>query len=115
VELVSVFESFFTHANAALPDWLQRPLGLILFTANAHVIHHSVDIRRQNSNFGDIFPWWDRLFGTYHPPLAADEKQFVIGLDEFQSGPSLGFVPILKLPFAGKSEALANSEVQQSL
>lgn len=102
MELVSVFDSFFTHANAQLPDGLQRLVGWIFFTPNTHVIHHSIDIRQQNTNFGDIFPWWDRLFRTYHAPLTTREKPLTIGLEDMQSGPSLGFVSILKLPFMSK-------------
>jgi len=122
-ELVSVFESFFTHANAALPEWLQRPLGWFFFTSNAHVIHHSVEMRQQNNNFGDIFPWWDRIFGTYHPPLAEGKRQIVIGLDEYRHDPSFGFVALLKLPFTAKAAVASldeprtksTDEVQQSL
>jgi sterol desaturase/sphingolipid hydroxylase (fatty acid hydroxylase superfamily) len=98
VELMSVFESFFSHANASLPEWLQRGLGVIFYTADTHRIHHSVDIRMQNSNFGDIFPWWDHVFGTYLPPLSTGDR-IVIGLEEFQSGASPGFASMLKQPF----------------
>jgi sterol desaturase/sphingolipid hydroxylase (fatty acid hydroxylase superfamily) len=98
-ELMSVFESFFSHANASLPEWLQRGLGVVFYTADTHRIHHSVDIRMQNSNFGDIFPWWDRVFGTYLHPFPAGEDRIVIGLEECQSGASPGFVFMLKQPF----------------
>jgi sterol desaturase/sphingolipid hydroxylase (fatty acid hydroxylase superfamily) len=98
VELTSVFESFFSHANASLPEWLQAGLGVILYTPDTHRIHHSVDIGMQNRNFGDIFPWWDRLLGTYQPPLPAGHP-IVIGLEEFRSGASPSFVSILKQPF----------------
>ncbi len=108
-ELVSIFESFFTHANAALPDWLQRPLGLLFFTANTHVVHHSIEMREQNSNFGDIFPWWDRLFGTYHAPLPAGDERLMIGLKEYQEGPSFGLISILKLPFVSQPAAAQES------
>jgi sterol desaturase/sphingolipid hydroxylase (fatty acid hydroxylase superfamily) len=97
-ELVSVFESFFTHANARLPLSLQRPLGWFFFTPNAHVIHHSIDLHLQNSNFGDILPWWDRLFGTYQAPLAESEL-IVIGLAESQHGPHPGALALLLQPF----------------
>jgi sterol desaturase/sphingolipid hydroxylase (fatty acid hydroxylase superfamily) len=98
VETMSVFESFFSHANASLPEWLQRALGTMLYTPDTHRIHHSVDVAMQNRNFGDIFPWWDRLLGTYQPPLPAGVPM-AIGLEEFQSGESAGFVSILKQPF----------------
>jgi sterol desaturase/sphingolipid hydroxylase (fatty acid hydroxylase superfamily) len=98
-ELMSVFESFFGHANASLPEWLQRVLGVFFYTADTHRIHHSVDVRMQNSNFGDIFPWWDRIFGTYLPPLPVGEDRIVTGLEEFQGGDRPGFAFLLKQPF----------------
>jgi len=99
VQVMSVFEGFFSHANASLPAWVQRILGVFIYTADTHRIHHSVDIRMQNSNYGDIFPWWDRLLGTYLPPLPADEDRTVIGLEYFQRGPRPGFISLLKQPF----------------
>jgi sterol desaturase/sphingolipid hydroxylase (fatty acid hydroxylase superfamily) len=113
-ELVSVFESFFTHANARLPEWLQRPLGWLVFTSNAHVVHHSVQLHLQNSNFGDIFPWWDRIFGTYQPPLAAEDR-IVIGLEELQGSGSLGLISILKLPFVTKQGDAVHEPVADRL
>ena len=111
-ELVSVFESFFTHANAALPERLQRGLGLFCFTPNTHRIHHSVDIRMQNSNYGDIFPWWDRIFGTYVPPPPVGEDRIVIGVEECQTGAIPGFLSLLKQPFTARDAAtpLTNPE-----
>src|SRR6185437_15917727 len=101
-QLMSVFESFFSHANASLPPWVQRTLGVFIYTADAHRIHHCADIRMQNTNFGDIFPWWDRLSRTYLPPLPADGNGMVMGLDEPQPGahPGVGF--LLKQPFLRK-------------
>lgn len=97
-QLLSVFESFFSHANSTLPPWLQRVLGLVLYTADTHRVHHAVDVRMQNSNYGDIFPWWDRLFGTYVP--AATDRKITIGLEEFQQGERPpGLVFLLKQPF----------------
>lgn len=101
-ELMSLCESFVSHANTALPPWLQRGLGVMFFTADTHRLHHSVDMRMQNSNFGDIFPWWDQLLGTYLPPLPAGEDRLVMGLEEFQSGASHGVAFMLKQPFLSK-------------
>lgn len=103
-ELASVFQTFFAHANAALPERLQRGLGLFCFTANTHRIHHSVDIGMQNRNYGDVFPWWDRIFGTYLPPLPAGQDRIVMGVAECQTGPAPGFVSLLKQPFAARQE-----------
>ena len=57
-----------------------------------HRIHHSPESSETNSNFGAVFSFWDRLFGTYRRPspqreatyglrqLAADSWQTVAGM-----------------------------------
>jgi sterol desaturase/sphingolipid hydroxylase (fatty acid hydroxylase superfamily) len=98
-QLASIAESFFSHANASLPGWLQKILGTVFYTSDTHRIHHATDPRMQNTNFGDIFPWWDQMFRTYTPPLPGDAKELVIGLAEFQQGDRLSIPFLLKQPF----------------
>lgn len=38
----------------------------ILISPQAHKIHHSVKSVHYDKNFGTMFIWWDKLFGTYH-------------------------------------------------
>jgi sterol desaturase/sphingolipid hydroxylase (fatty acid hydroxylase superfamily) len=57
-----------------------------------HRIHHSPEMRETNSNFGAVFSFWDRMFGTYVEPglgraptyglrkLTADSWQTVAGM-----------------------------------
>lgn len=33
-----------------------------------HRIHHSLEGRHFNKNFGILMPWWDKLFGTFYDP-----------------------------------------------
>jgi sterol desaturase/sphingolipid hydroxylase (fatty acid hydroxylase superfamily) len=54
----------FAHANVAIPSWLESKLGLIFVTAAFHRLHHSQEEREANSNFAEVFAFWDRLFGT---------------------------------------------------
>lgn len=42
--------------------WIGRH---ILVSPMAHKIHHSEDERHFNKNYGNLFVWWDKLFGTY--------------------------------------------------
>lgn len=42
--------------------------SFILVSPSAHRLHHSIEERHHNKNFGVIFIFWDRLLGTYHPP-----------------------------------------------
>lgn len=69
----------FHHGNVALPaglGWLSR----YLITPDLHRLHHSMDYGENNSNFGNLVPWWDWLFGTLR---LAPEGEFQVGLAEF--------------------------------
>ena len=57
----------FHHSNVRLPGWLERVLAPFLITPAFHYPHHHEQKQDTNSNYGFIFPWWDRLFGTYNP------------------------------------------------
>jgi len=60
------------HGNIRLP--LDGLLRLVLVTPDMHRVHHSIDRRETDSNFGFNLPWWDRLFGTYRPQPALGIK-----------------------------------------
>jgi sterol desaturase/sphingolipid hydroxylase (fatty acid hydroxylase superfamily) len=98
-DLASLFQSFLSHANTKLPEWIEKPLRLTLVTPEMHAIHHSVEVKEQSRNLGDIFPWWDRLFGTYLHEPAAGHGEFVLGLKGFQNERSLGYGFMLAQPF----------------
>ena len=97
LELTDVVVSIFVHANVVLPLWLDSRLRWFLITPDMHRIHHSAEITEQNSNFGVVFPWWDRLFGTYLQEPAAGHDKMGIGLREFPD--NLGLVGMLAQPF----------------
>jgi sterol desaturase/sphingolipid hydroxylase (fatty acid hydroxylase superfamily) len=105
VELLTVFQSVFSHANASLPAWVEKPLLLVWVTPSMHRIHHSDQIREQNRNFGELFPWWDRLFRTYVPAPAAGVARLRPGLRGFQNDRSLDLGFILSLPFRRRPES----------
>lgn len=63
-----------SHVPVRYPRWL-RPFVL---SPHIHHLHHSRLRAHQNSNYGAIFPYWDRICGTY-----LDEE---VGLDELTFG-----------------------------
>src|SRR5579862_2735654 len=77
-EALSGLQSFFGHANARLPGWIEGPLRTIFITPDMHRIHHSAEVAEQLANFGDSFPWWDRLLGTYVATPAAGQDGMVM-------------------------------------
>jgi sterol desaturase/sphingolipid hydroxylase (fatty acid hydroxylase superfamily) len=74
--------AMFNHGNVRLPAGLDRLLRLIVVTPDMHRVHHSVQMRETNSNFGFNLPWWDYLFGTYRAQPAEGHESMTIGLEQ---------------------------------
>lgn len=55
----------FHHSNIALPSRWDRILRALIVTPNMHRVHHSIEGREFNSNYGSIFSFWDRLIRTF--------------------------------------------------
>ncbi len=54
--------SFFTHTEVVDKlGWLEK----ILVTPSHHRVHHASNEEYLNKNYGDIFIFWDKLFGTF--------------------------------------------------
>jgi sterol desaturase/sphingolipid hydroxylase (fatty acid hydroxylase superfamily) len=96
--------NFAEHANAKLPDSWEKALRPWLVTARTHRIHHSTGFADQNSNFGELVPWWDRMFGTYRASADAGEH-FEVGLPGYRSARSLDFGEMLLQPLQDSREA----------
>ncbi len=109
-ELGSILQSFFSHANASLPRWVEKPLRAVFVTPDMHRIHHSEEVVEQYKNLSDIFPWWDHLFGTYVEKPAAGDDKIVTGLKGFQNERSLGIGFMLAQPFRKDSEQTTPAE-----
>ena len=72
--LLQLLHGLFCHANLALPTGVDRWLRWFIITPDMHVVHHSLHMDEGNSNFGTLFPWWDRLLRSYcaQPQLGND-------------------------------------------
>lgn len=54
--------SFFTHTQVIKRiRWLEY----FLITPSLHGIHHASDEKYLDKNYGDVFVFWDKLFGTF--------------------------------------------------
>jgi sterol desaturase/sphingolipid hydroxylase (fatty acid hydroxylase superfamily) len=93
--------SIFSHGNIRLPAWLDWGLRLVLVTPDMHRVHHSVNPRETNSNFGFNLPWWDFLFGTYRAQPAAGHEGMTIGLSQFRDERVDRLPWMLALPVVG--------------
>lgn len=96
---------FFTHANIALPEAVDRFVRYWLITPDMHRIHHSAEPDETNSNFGVTFPWWDRLFGTYVASPRAGHHAMQLGLREFLDSKYQTFGWMLWIPFIRTADA----------
>jgi sterol desaturase/sphingolipid hydroxylase (fatty acid hydroxylase superfamily) len=100
-EIVLNATSMFNHGNVAMPSWLDRALRAIVVTPDMHRVHHSVDPRETDSNFGFNLSWWDRLFGTYRAAPQAGHAGMTIGLPTFRDRAELRLDRLLTQPFRG--------------
>lgn len=74
-------QNLYGHANARFPARLETVLRWLVVTPDMHRVHHSASIEESHHNFAIIFPWWDRLFGTYQAEPALSHEGMQIGLD----------------------------------
>jgi sterol desaturase/sphingolipid hydroxylase (fatty acid hydroxylase superfamily) len=91
--------SMFNHSNAAMPNWLDRVLRLLVVTPDMHRVHHSIRRHETDSNFGFNLPWWDRLFGTYRALPEAGHDTMTIGLPVFRDPAELRLDRLITQPF----------------
>jgi sterol desaturase/sphingolipid hydroxylase (fatty acid hydroxylase superfamily) len=96
-QLVFQAEVLFHHSNIRLPVGAERFLNVVLVTPRMHGIHHSQIQRENNSNFGTVFPWWDRLHRTLGVNIPQDEV--VIGIPGYTLREDNSFWNALLMPF----------------
>jgi len=71
-----VARNHWMHMNVS---WRSNWLELVLVTPRYHHIHHSSDAALHDGNYGGLFTFWDRMFGTYVDPDATVPRQFGTG------------------------------------
>jgi sterol desaturase/sphingolipid hydroxylase (fatty acid hydroxylase superfamily) len=84
-EVASHAITLFNHGNVKLAPSLDRILRWVVVTPDMHRIHHSIHSAETDSNFGFVFAWWDRLFGTYRPEPAAGQACMTVGIESFRT------------------------------
>ena len=95
---ISVLFAHITHANISLPKNLDRIVSYILVTPNMHKVHHHFKLPLTDTNYGNIFSIWDRLFGTYS--YVDDSKTIVYGIDTHINDKKIdSFSDLLLIPF----------------
>lgn len=96
-QALSVVLSQFNHANISLPKRIDRWLNWFIVTPNMHKVHHHQSMPYTDSNYGNIFGFWDRIFNTY---LDLDSKELIYGLDTYpDQKANSNLIPLLKSAF----------------
>jgi sterol desaturase/sphingolipid hydroxylase (fatty acid hydroxylase superfamily) len=85
-----------THLEMSYGKWLNR----IFLCPYWHQLHHSIEPRHYNRNYGLLLSVWDELFSTLAIPEPGEH--FIFGLannehDEYQSLTRLHVIPVVKV------------------
>lgn len=94
---LSLVATQFGHANIRLPRKVDKALSWVIVSPDMHKVHHHYVLPYTDSNYGNIFSIWDRLFGTY---MEYDREDIVYGVDTFPDEVENGSIGgLLKQPF----------------
>jgi len=99
---LSVVFSQFNHANIALPKKFDRILSWIIVSPDMHKVHHHYVLPYTDSNYGNIFSIWDRIFGTFQ---YLKREEIIYGVDtHMEKTEHNDLKNLLRIPFQ-KSQA----------
>jgi sterol desaturase/sphingolipid hydroxylase (fatty acid hydroxylase superfamily) len=96
-EAVFQANTAFHHCNVRLPIPVERLLNKLLVTPRMHGIHHSQVQRETNSNYGVVFPWWDRLHRTLG--LNVPQADITVGVPGYSRPEDNRLWSALTMPF----------------
>lgn len=96
---MSLIFTQFTHANLKISPKIDKFLSYFIVSPDMHKIHHHYMLPYTDSNYGNIFSIWDRIFGTY---MEMDREKIVYGVDTFfDEEQNSSLKELLKQPFQG--------------
>jgi len=96
-QTISVVSTQFTHANISIPKKLDAFLSYFIVSPNMHKVHHHYKLPYTDSNYGNIFSVWDRLFGTF---MYLPKEEIIYGIDTYMEPEDNNQLNnLLKIPF----------------
>ncbi|MCR9183481.1 MAG: sterol desaturase family protein [Flavobacteriaceae bacterium] len=93
--ILSVFFTYFTHANINLGK-IDKIISYVFVTPNMHKFHHHWEMPWTDTNFGNMFSFWDRIFGTF---VYDDTKKIRYGVDLVDDSTDEDILYQLQIPF----------------
>ncbi len=95
---LSVLFAHITHANINMPKKIDHAISYVFVTPNMHKVHHHFEQPLTDTNYGNIFAIWDRIFGTF--VKVDDIKELRYGIDTHMDPEENDrFSNLLKIPF----------------
>ena len=118
-QTLSAFFTHLNHANINMPRKLDRALSVIFVTPLMHKVHHHYTQPLTDTNYGNIFAIWDRIFGTFYQ--VDDSTKLKYGIDTHMNPEEHDdVVNLLKIPFqkyrppAGSKFAEGDGEAKEN-
>lgn len=106
--LIAGYHLRHSHVWVMFPPAIARHIS----SPALHLIHHSTAARHANTNFAQIFTFWDRLTGTLYLPKEQEAIEFGLGAgDPFPSRSLLG---LYLAPFRSIAERWRRRPVGES-
>jgi sterol desaturase/sphingolipid hydroxylase (fatty acid hydroxylase superfamily) len=99
----SALNALLEHANLRAPRRLDALLSLVTTWPYLHKVHHSRLPEQTDTNYGNLFSFWDRLFGTFTPSHRG--AAIAYGLDGTDHPSLQTAAALLALPFRERSGA----------
>ena len=95
---MSVLFAHITHANINMPRSIDRALSWVFITPLMHKVHHHYTQPLTDTNYGNIFSFWDRIFGTF--AQVEDTRELKYGIDTHMDPKENDeMANLLKIPF----------------
>jgi sterol desaturase/sphingolipid hydroxylase (fatty acid hydroxylase superfamily) len=96
-QTLSLVATQFNHANIAIPKKVDTILSYFIVSPDMHKVHHHYKLPYTDSNYGNIFSIWDRLFGTFK---SMSNQDIVYGVDTHMKPEENNLLMnLLKIPF----------------
>lgn len=106
---LSIMFAHFTHANVPFLGGWDKPFSRVFVTPNMHKVHHHYKLPYTNTNYGNIFSFWDRIFGTF--VYINNMKEIKFGIDTHMKEEEHSSIKnLLKVPFQSYREPSAPQE-----
>lgn len=108
VELTVFGVNVYVMRNILMMDFVRHthfkisfgPLNNVILCPHWHQLHHSTDPRHYDKNFGLLFSFWDRLFGTLCVPRPDEDFKFGLvdrNVRDYQSLAGLYVMPLKRM------------------